>query len=201
MEDFKTEIQFNNLNNSKKTISQATETNSLESISKVSAEKGNSGQECTGSNCLELNTLYKNNFQRSDGFSYTQWSEQESGQSGQSGCSGPFNTLKDANQLKGYGVDGIALKAEQFGLYLKYTVNNTAKQYTVHSTPNGVSSPSYKLSYTSSDPVSYTFDNSDLTIHFTEISYTFKCSGALCSPLSQEANGYACCYFTKSSDS
>ena len=196
MAEFQTENQFNNLNNSKKPISQATETNSPESISKVSAEKGNSGQECTGSNCLEINTVYKNKFQRSDGGSYTQWYEQESGESGQSGCSGPFNTLKNVSQLKGYGVDGIALKVEQFGLYLKYTVNNTAKQYTVHSTPSGASSPSYEFSYTSSDPVSYKFDNSDLTIHFTEISYTFKCDGELCFSLSQEANGYACCYFT-----
>jgi hypothetical protein len=119
--------------------------------------------------------------------------------SGPSGCSGSYATLGEST-LKGYGVRDIKIEPEPDDLNLSYRVNNTAKEHSLHSPPDETGS------YTSNDPFSYTFANTDLIINFTEISYTYTCPNGgnyygSCDVGSLGASGHACCYFTHKPDS
>ena len=206
MADFATNNFFSNLNITKATNDLGAEADSTESNPKLPAEKGNSGQECIGSNCLELNTPYKITYEKTNEGRNTYSSNWNQLLSGPTGCSGSYYSLGEST-LKGYGVRDIKIKPEEDDLYLVYRVINPQEegknitlnpeylQHVLHSHPDKPGS------YTSNDPFSYTFANTDLIINFTEISYTYTCEGGPCLAGSSTASGHACCYFTRKPDS
>ena len=199
MADFVINTLFRNLKNTKATNALGAETDSTESIPKLPAEKGNSGQECIESDCLKLNTPYKITYEKTLGGRNTYSSNWNQLLSGPTGCSGSYANLKEST-LKGYGVRDIKIEPEPEDLNLVYRVNNTAKDHSLHSPPGETGS------YTSNDPFSYTFANTDLIINFTEISYTYICPdggnvNGTCEVGSLSASGHACCYFTRNPDS
>ena len=196
MAEYTIEISLDNLNKNKKTISQATETDSKESVSKIPVEKGNSGQDdCSRSkNCLELNTMYKITYEKTPDGRNTYSSNWSKGESGQSGCDGSYTSLNEST-LKGHGATDIKIKPQPYNLTLDYVANYEPKSHVLHSTSKE------NISYTINDPFSYTFSDTDLIINFTEIYYKYSCGGRLCDKGGSTANGYACCYFTLKSDS
>ena len=196
MVDFLINNIFSNLNTTKATKALGAETDSTESNPKLPAEKGNSGQECIGSNCLELNTPYKITYEKTTEGRYTYSSNWNVGESGQSGCSGSYTSL-DESALKGYGVNDIRIEPQPGVLTLRYdgVGSRLGTEHALYSTT------SVPVNYTSNDPFSYTFVNTDLIINFTEISYTYTCEGGPCLAGSSTASGHACCYFTRNPDS
>ena len=123
--------------------------------------------------------------------------------SGPAGCSGSYYSLGEST-LKGYGVSHIRIEPAPENLYLFYktnadTSNQQVGQHSLHPTSDDTT-------YTSNDPFSYTFVNTDLIINFTEISYTYTCAdggnrNSTCDKGTLTAKGHACCYFTRKSDS
>ena len=199
MADFLINTLFRNLNTTKATNDLGAET-----------EKGNSG-ECVSEACLKLNTSYKITYEKTLVGKNTYSSNWNQLLSGPNGCSGSYYSLGEST-LEGYGVRDIKIVPTPKDLNLVYRVNNTQEegkniilnpdkeQHSLHSPPDETGS------YTSNDPFSYTFANTDLIINFTEISYTYICPdggnvNGTCEVGSLSASGHACCYFTRNPDS